>query len=70
MSNHEKINYVEFQTRDIAASKAFLAAAFGWTFVDYGPDFAAFSNSGIEGGIYSAEGHSDSDAGGLVGQLT
>jgi len=66
MSNHEKINYVEFQTRDIAASKAFFVAAFGWTFVDYGPDYAAISNSGIEGGIYTADGHSDSDSGGAL----
>ena len=28
------INYVEFTVPDVAAAKAFFAAAFGWTFVD------------------------------------
>lgn len=42
MPAHEKINYVEFPARDLAASKSFLHAACGWTFVDYGRDYAAF----------------------------
>ena len=30
------INYVEFNVSDMARTKAFYAAAFGWTFTDYG----------------------------------
>lgn len=55
MSEHEKINYLEFPARDIAQTKKFFAAVFGWTFVDYGPDYAAFSNAGIDGGFFKSE---------------
>lgn len=55
MPQHEKINYVEFQTSDMDATKAFFAAAFHWTFVDYGPDYASFANAGIDGGFYRSD---------------
>lgn len=46
-----KIDYVELPARDLAAMKAFYGAAFGWTFEDYGTDYVAFSNAGLEGGF-------------------
>jgi len=55
MKEHEKINYVEFPAKDIAAAKSFFAAAFGWSFVDYGPDYIAFSNKGIDGGFFKSD---------------
>ena len=55
MNEHEKINYVEFPAKDLAATKAFFAKVFGWTFEDYGPDYTAFSNQGINGGFYKSE---------------
>lgn len=55
MPAHEKINYVEFPTRDLQATKAFFQAAFGWSFEDYGPDYAAFSGEGLDGGFFRAE---------------
>ena len=55
MNNHEKINYVEFPAKDIAATKAFFHSAFGWKFVDYGPDYTAFTNEGLNGGFYRSE---------------
>ena len=53
MSNNRKINYVEFTTSDIARSKQFYGAVFGWSFEDYGPEYAAFSaaTAGIDGGF-------------------
>jgi len=36
-----KLNYLELPVSDVAATKAFYAAAFGWAFTDYGPDYAA-----------------------------
>jgi len=45
------INYVEFKATNLEKIKAFYTAAFGWTFTDYGPTYAAFSNSGLEGGF-------------------
>lgn len=37
VNEHEKINYVEYPAKDIAATKQFFETAFGWVFVDYGP---------------------------------
>ena len=44
MNTHEKLNYVEFAARDLPATKTFFSAVFGWEFVDYGPEYTAFSN--------------------------
>jgi predicted enzyme related to lactoylglutathione lyase len=55
MSQHEKIDYLEFPSRDLASSKAFFSAVFGWDFSDYGPDYSAFANAGIDGGFYAAD---------------
>lgn len=55
MNNHEKINYVEFPAKDIEKTKAFFKAVFAWSFVDYGPEYTAFSNAGVDGGFYKSE---------------
>lgn len=55
MNEHEKINYIELPARNLQATKEFFAAVFGWSFVDYGPEYAAFSNAGIDGGFYKAD---------------
>ena len=55
MNEHEKINYIEFPAKNIAATKAFFSAAFGWSFVDYGPEYIAFSNAGIDGGFFKSD---------------
>ncbi len=55
MNEHEKINYIEFPARNMEANKAFFATVFGWRFVDYGPDYSAFSNAGIDGGFFQSE---------------
>jgi predicted enzyme related to lactoylglutathione lyase len=54
MNEHEKINYVEFPARDIEATKMFFSEVFGWTFEDFGPDYTAFNNEGLDGGFYKA----------------
>jgi len=55
MAEHEKINYLEYAARDMDATKAFFTAVFGWEFEDYGPDYAAFSNQGTDGGFFRAD---------------
>ncbi|PCI27656.1 MAG: glyoxalase [SAR324 cluster bacterium] len=55
MNKHEKINYVEFPAKDLDKAKAFFIEAFGWSFVDYGPEYAAFTNEGLDGGFYKSE---------------
>ncbi len=41
MHTHHAIDYIEFTVSDVSAAKRFYGSAFGWTFVDYGPDYAA-----------------------------
>lgn len=55
MNVHEKLNYVEFAARDLAATKTFSQAVFGWQFVDYGPDYCAFADEELDGGFYRAD---------------
>jgi len=55
MNIHEKINYLEFPARDIEKIKTFFSTVFGWSFTDYGSEYTAFSNAGINGGFYKAD---------------
>lgn len=55
MSRHEKINYVEYPSRDLDGTKRFFEQAFGWAFQDYGPDYAAFSDQGLDGGFFRSD---------------
>ncbi|MGD1866763.1 MAG: VOC family protein [Phormidesmis sp.] len=55
MNIHEKINYVEFPTTDMSATKAFFTEVFGWTFEDFGEGYTAFSNEGLDGGFFQSE---------------
>lgn len=66
MNDHEKINYVEFPCRDFAATRKFFTLVFGWTFTDYGNEYMAFSNAGLEGGFYRAELASEYQHGGAL----
>ena len=55
MNEHEKINYLEFPAKDITATKIFFTTVFDWSFTDYGPEYTAFSNAGIDGGFYQSD---------------
>lgn len=66
MSDNNQINYVEFAARDLTATKDFFQAAFGWVFTDFGPEYCAFSNSGLQGGFYKAPLTSEQDKGGAL----
>ena len=50
------INYIEFRVADMARAKTFYAAAFGWTFTDYGPNYCAFADGFIKGGFDASDG--------------
>ena len=56
-AHHHKINYIEFSSPDVARTKAFYSSVFGWTFQDYGPDYASFSSEsgGIDGGFAKSD---------------
>ena len=47
---HHAIDYIELTVTDLAEAKRFYAAAFGWTFNDYGPDYAGIKGAGREVG--------------------
>jgi len=53
--NVEKINYVELPASDLEGTKKFFSDAFGWRFVDYGPDYAAIQDAGLDGGFYRSD---------------
>jgi predicted enzyme related to lactoylglutathione lyase len=55
MNIHEKINYVEFPAKDIEATKTFFSKAFSWSFVDYGPEYTAFTDEGLDGGFFKSD---------------
>ena len=63
MPQHEKLDYVEFPARDLAVTKAFFSAVFGWEFEDFGPDYCAFSGQGLDGGFYRSELYSNTRSG-------
>ena len=47
----QKIDYIEFPADDFDAIQGFYEKAFGWTFVDYGPEYRSFSDGKLDGGF-------------------
>ena len=47
---HHAIDYIEIAVTDIDVAKAFYSSAFGWSLVDYGPDYAGIQGDGREVG--------------------
>lgn len=66
MNHHEKINYSEFHSSDLARTKKFFGEVFGWEFQDYGPEYVAFSGAGLDGGFFLSAKSSSSDAGAVL----
>lgn len=54
VNNNLKLNYVEFASKNLPASKAFFTQAFNWQFQDFGPDYSAFNEQGVAGGFYQS----------------
>ena len=50
-----RINYVELQSRDVAAAKAFYEQAFGWSLTDFGGDYAATVTGDVDLGLNGVE---------------
>jgi len=51
-NNH--INYVEFPAGDLELTKDFYQRAFSWKFIDYGPEYIAISEAGLDGGFFKS----------------
>lgn len=52
-ANDKRIDYIEFPATDVAATRRFYEAVFGWKFEDYGPDYTSFVDGRIAGGFYT-----------------
>ena len=63
MNVNGKLNYIEFPAVDMQATKDFFGSAFGWTFEDFGPEYTAFSDQGLDGGFYKSEMKSSAESG-------
>ncbi|OZI47772.1 glyoxalase/bleomycin resistance/extradiol dioxygenase family protein [Bordetella genomosp. 5] len=50
-----QIDNIEFNVSDIARSKAFYGAAFGWSFIDFGPTYTEFNDGRLKGGFTTGE---------------
>ena len=50
-----RLNYVELPVRDVPGAKAFYAAAFGWDFTDFGPDYSATTSGDTDLGLNGDE---------------
>lgn len=50
-----RVDYVEFASTDLEATKAFYSAVFGWRFTDWGPDYVSFEDGRLTGGFTTAE---------------
>jgi len=66
MTRPTPINYIELAVTDMAVSKAFYRKAFGWTYTDYGPEYASFDNASIDGGLDASKERKPSCDGALV----
>ena len=65
-STHHTISYIELAAGDLEASKAFYAAAFGWTFNDYGPEYAGIRSASGDGEVGGLNTHGEGGAGGAL----
>ena len=52
---HEKLNYMEYPSKDLVATKLFFESVFSWSFIDYGDEYTAFDHQGLEGGFFKSE---------------
>jgi predicted enzyme related to lactoylglutathione lyase len=55
MDKESAISYIEIPSSDLAGTKAFFGAMFGWEFLDYGPDYSSFNDSRLDGGFFKSD---------------
>ncbi len=65
-STHHTISYIELAADDLEASKTFYGAAFGWSFNDYGPDYAGIRSASGDGEVGGLNQHGDGGPGGAL----
>lgn len=66
MSAENKIDYIEFQARDVEATRRFFEQLLGWKFTDYGSDYTSFEDGRIAGGFRRSGNASRLESGGVL----
>lgn len=66
MKETGKINYVEMPSRNLDATKKFFSSAFGWSFIDYGAEYVAVENAGLDGGFFKSNKVATTDNGSVL----
>jgi predicted enzyme related to lactoylglutathione lyase len=66
MDATNKIDYIEFQTTNLEATKPFFEKLLGWKFEDYGPDYTSFQDGRIAGGFRRSDKCAGATAGGVL----
>jgi predicted enzyme related to lactoylglutathione lyase len=66
MDATNKIDYIEIQASNVEATRSFFQQLFGWKFEDYGPDYSAFSDGRLSGGITRADAHASIASGSVL----
>lgn len=55
MRTEGRFDYIEIPSSDLAKSKAFFTALFGWEFEDWGPEYMSFNDGRVDGGFCRVE---------------
>jgi predicted enzyme related to lactoylglutathione lyase len=55
MDATNKIDYIEFPTTNVEATKTFFTKLLGWKFEDYGSDYTSFQDGRIAGGFWRSD---------------
>ena len=66
MRPDSKIDYLELPAADLKAAEAFYHGVFGWHFIDYGPEYVAFTDGRMDGGFFKADLRSTTRTGGAL----
>lgn len=45
------LDYLEFTSPEVEKTQAFFTEAFGWSYIDYGPDYKDIQGASLGGGI-------------------
>ncbi|PKH04434.1 glyoxalase [Psychromonas sp. MB-3u-54] len=48
-------HYIELPAKNLQQTKDFFSAVFNWSFIDYGPEYTAFSDPSLNGGFFQSE---------------
>ena len=59
----QKVDYIEFPCADFDAVQSFYEKAFGWSFMDYGPEYRSFTDGKSNGGFRRADLHASTKNG-------